>query len=61
MVAPLKTTGLDELNSLQRRFTRLLGLGRITKDDFDYCEERLREVEERIITMRERIPHRNPF
>jgi hypothetical protein len=55
MVAPLKTRGLDELNSLQARARRLYGLSRISKEDFDFIDKRLSEVEERIIEMRERM------
>lgn len=61
MVAPLKHKGLDELNNLQNRFRRLYALGRIDKKDFDFCEERLNEVEARIIEMSERMPHNRAF
>lgn len=57
MVAPMKARGLDELNSLQARLRRLYALGRIAKEDFDFLDERLNEVEERIIEMREKMPH----
>ena len=56
MVAPLKTKGLDEINSLQARLRRLWGLGRISREDFDYLEERLGDCEKRIIEMKEKMP-----
>lgn len=62
MVAPLKDKGLDELNRLQNRLSRLYGLGRIRQEDFTYIDKRLNEVEERIVEMREKMPSKKtPF
>ena len=62
MVAPLKTRGLDDLNNLQARLTRLFGLRRIGPEDYHFIEKRLREVEERIVEMSEKINTGNdPF
>jgi hypothetical protein len=54
MVAPLKTRGLKEIQSLLQRATRLYGLRRISTDDFRFLEKRLKEIEARVISMRER-------
>lgn len=59
MVAPMKTNGLDDVNRLQARLRRLYGLGRIGQEDFTYLDQRLNEVEERIIQMREKMPTTN--
>ena len=56
MVAPLKTRGLDEVQGLLRRAVRLYGLRRIGEQDFRFIEERLKEIEARIISMRESNP-----
>lgn len=63
MVAPLKQNGLDEVNRLQNRLRRVYALGRINQDDFTFIDKRLNEVEERIIQMREKMPHskKTPF
>lgn len=62
MVAPMKHRGLDELNSLQKRLRNLYALSRINKEDFDYIDERLNEVEERIVQMREKMTNKQaPF
>lgn len=53
MVAPMKKRGLLEVRSLLGRARRLRALRRITPEDFRYIEERLEQVEERIIRMRE--------
>lgn len=53
MVAPLKTRGLTDVQDLLRRSTRLYGLRRISTEDFRYLEQRLKEVEARIISMTE--------
>jgi hypothetical protein len=53
MVAPMKTTGLEAVRNLLRRNARLYALRRISTHDFRYIEQRLKEVEARIISMRE--------
>lgn len=54
MVAPMKTAGLTAVQGIIARATRLYALRRIGEDDFRYIEERLKQVEARIIEMRER-------
>lgn len=54
MVAPMKTAGLTAAQGLLARATRLYALRRIGEDDFRYLEQRLKEIEARIISMRER-------
>jgi hypothetical protein len=54
MVAPMKTAGLLAVQGLLARATRLYALRRIGEEDFRYIEERLKEMEARIIAMRER-------
>lgn len=54
MVAPLKERGLLEVQSLRSRAARLLGLRRVSRDDYNYIDKRLEEVEARIIEMKEK-------
>lgn len=54
MAEPLKTRGLEELQSLLQRTRRQLALKRIYQSDAAYIEERLQEVEARIISMPEK-------
>ena len=54
MVAPMKTAGLTAVQGLLARATRLYALRRIGEQDFRFIEERLKQVEARIIEMRER-------
>lgn len=53
MVAPMKTAGLLAVQQLLARATRLYALRRIGQEDFRFIEERLKQVEARIIAMRE--------
>lgn len=53
MVAPMKKRGLFEVRSALRRARRLHALGRISRTDFRFIEERLQQVEDRITWMRE--------
>ena len=53
MVAPLKTRGLSEIQSLLMRAGRLYALRRISTEDFRFIEKRLKEIEARVIAMRE--------
>ena len=53
MVASLKTRGLEEVRRLHNRLTRLYGLGRVSERDFLYLDQRCKEIEARIIEMRE--------
>lgn len=50
---PLKTSGLEELRRLRSRTRRQLALGRILKDDWEFIDVRLDEIEARIISMKE--------
>lgn len=50
---PLKTRGLYELAALRRRVRRQRAMGRINKNDFEYIDVRLDEVEARIVSMQE--------
>lgn len=54
MVMPLKTRGLQDIHNLRGRAARLFALRRIGDGDYKYIDERLAEVEARIIEMRER-------
>jgi hypothetical protein len=49
----MKAAGLPEVRSLRRRIRRLLAMDRVTKPDFEFIDERLDEVEARIVAMRE--------
>lgn len=53
MAEPLKTAGLRELARLRKRVRNQRAWGRIGRNDSDYIEERLNEVEARIINMTE--------
>jgi hypothetical protein len=53
MVRPLKDKGIQELDALRRRAGRLLALDRIAEEDYRYITNRIREIEERILTMPE--------
>jgi len=53
MVLPLKDKGLLELEAIRRRAGRLRALDRIAEEDYRYITNRLREIEERILTMPE--------
>ena len=53
MVAPLKTRGLDDTRELLRRLGRLYNLHRIGTEDYFFIQKRLKEIEARIIVMRE--------
>jgi hypothetical protein len=50
---PLKTSGLEELKRLRSRGRRQLALGRILKDDWEFIDRRLDDVEARIVSMKE--------
>ena len=49
----LKSRGLHEVSLLRQRVRRQFALRRISKADYDYLDERLDEVEARIIAMSE--------
>jgi hypothetical protein len=53
MVAPLKTRGVTEVQSLLRRVTRLHALRRVGEEDFRFIAKRLKEIEARIVEMHE--------
>lgn len=50
---PLKSSGLEEVQRLRSRSRRQLALGRILKDDWEYIDVRLDEIEARIVSMKE--------
>lgn len=50
---PLKDAGLAEVQALRRRARRALAMSRIGKADFQYIDDRLDEVEARIVSMQE--------
>lgn len=50
---PLKTRGLAELTALRKRVRRARAMGRIQRLDFEYLEERMDEIEARIVQMTE--------
>lgn len=50
---PLKDVGLQEVQQLRRRARRARAMDRIGKADFDFIDDRLDEVEARIVSMRE--------
>jgi hypothetical protein len=54
---PLKTQGLAELQDLRSRARRQLAMGRITKEDWEYIDNRLDQVEARIVSMQEFNEH----
>lgn len=53
MARPLKDAGMREVAALRRRVGRQLALGRILPADAAYIDSRLKEVEARIVSMRE--------
>lgn len=50
---PLKTRGLQDIAALTRRVRRQRAMSRIDRIDCEYLETRLREMEARIISMKE--------
>jgi hypothetical protein len=57
----MKHNGLDDINNLQQRARRLYALNRIGKEDYDFIEEHLRLLEERVIMMHERTGNTRTF
>lgn len=53
MAKSLKTQGRVELNQLLQRARRQYAMRRIAKQDLDYIEKRLLEVDQRIQQMKE--------
>lgn len=53
----LKSVGLQEIARLRSRARRQLAFRRIGKADYDYIDQRLDEVEARIISMSEINEH----
>lgn len=49
----MKVTGLVQVKALLQRVGRLHAMRRIGEDDHDYISKRLKEVEARIVSMRE--------
>jgi hypothetical protein len=49
----MKTRGLEEVQRLRTRARRQLAFQRISKSDYLYIDQRLDEIEARIIAMRE--------
>jgi len=54
MVRPMKEAGVREVRSLRARVRRLWSLDRVSRPDFEYIDQRLDEVEARIVSMSER-------
>lgn len=54
---PMKEAGLKEVQQARGRVRKLWGLGRIQRPDFEYIDQRLDEVEARIVEM----PETNEF
>jgi hypothetical protein len=52
-VESLKTRGVQELEALRKRVRKSRAMGRISKSDYDFLEERLDEIEARIVAMTE--------
>jgi hypothetical protein len=50
---PMKEVGLTEIQSARSRARKLWGMNRINRTDFQYIDQRLDEVEARIVSMRE--------
>lgn len=50
---PLKTAGMMEVESMRARNRRVYALGRIGRPDFEFIDERLDEIEARIVSMHE--------
>jgi len=50
---PLKIRGMAELADLRARARRQHRLGRITRPDLEYIEQRLNDLEARIVGMQE--------
>jgi hypothetical protein len=53
MMLPLKTQGMTEVLQLRKRVTRIRAMRRIGDADFKYLDERLAEIEARIVSMQE--------
>jgi tetrahydromethanopterin S-methyltransferase subunit G len=53
MMRTIKTRGLAELSSLRKRVRRQYAARKISKADFMYIDQRLDEIEARVITMSE--------
>ena len=48
---PMKEVGLKEVQSARGRARKLWGMNRINRTDFQYIDDRLDEVEARIVSM----------
>lgn len=53
MTRPMKDLGMSELHQLQRRLRRQYAAKRIGQADFKFINERLDEIEARVVSMRE--------
>ena len=51
MTLPLTTKGMQDLASLRSRMARDYGRGRVSWDDFQYINDRLNDIEARLIEM----------
>lgn len=49
----MKTNGLSEVQAARKRAQRLAAIGRISEENAEYIVSRLKEVEARIVEMRE--------
>ena len=53
MSLPLKTRGLTELHDFQLRLYRQRSVGRINRTDYDFIQERIEQIQARIVGMSE--------
>jgi hypothetical protein len=58
MTLPLTTKGMQDLASLRSRMARDYGRGRVSWDDFQYINDRLSDIEARLIEMAATDPTR---
>lgn len=50
---PMKDAGLKEVQQARSRCRKLWGMGRIMRPDFEFIDQRLDEVEAKIVSMTE--------
>lgn len=50
---PMKEVGIKDIQGVRSRLRKLWGMGRVGRPDFEYIDERLDEVEARIVEMHE--------
>lgn len=57
----MKEAGRDEVAALRRRTIRALAMGRIGSEDSQFINERLDEIDARIVSMEERPNKQREF